>query len=222
MALPSKKYVLFPLLWVTLLGLAVYAARMDRSPDPQNRIMKKRLEARQDAGVKLLNLLMPSPDMYALLMQSNASATSTLPPDELMSYYEQIGKIFPWMPEGHAVLGFCHYRRGNKEKAAELFQKACALDPQFFWPCRNLAVIALEAGQYAAAEQLLSLALNADPRYTLEKIMTSKAYRDILTGDPSYNPAVGLQEIYAKDLQTLGLLKNKTVPSASALHVRIF
>jgi len=222
MTLPRKKYVLLPLLWIVLFGLAIYCIKMENTANIPRWIANHRLETKQDTAVKHLNMLMPSPEMYKDLMKFNMSPSTTeIPSEDIIEYYQQLTVAMPWMAEGYALLGFCHHRQGLKEKAYEEFQKACMIDPQFFWPCQNLAVMTLEAGQYAAAEQVFALALNADPQHTLQSIMSSKVYRDILAADPSYNPAAGLQEIFATDTKILYLLKNKIAVKPGDINAQI-
>ena len=205
-------------------GLAVCVIKMDASPDAAGPwLQKKRLQAKQDAGIKLLNMIMPDRDMYALLMRANASGTGELPED-LIKYYKQLVTVMPAMPQGYAVLGFCDYHAGLKEKAYDLFQKALLLDPHSFWTCQNLAIMTLEAGQYAGAGQLFSIALSQDPRECLKALMSSKVYRDILTADPSYDPITALEESYAKAARALALLKRngRFQPKDLRLQVKIF
>jgi tetratricopeptide (TPR) repeat protein len=224
MALPSKKLFLFPALWLVLFGMAIGVLKMDGTTKIPQWAADKRLEAQTDAGIKLLNMLLPPESYYKALLQANASSDAEALPGDLVKYYEQLNRVMPWMAEGYAVLGFCNYRRGQKENAYEQFQKACILDPHFFWACQNSAVMSLEAGRYDAAEQFFSLALNQDPRYTLNVLVSSKVYRDLLTLDPSYNPAAALEERYAQNAKMLYLLNNKIAvrPGDVNLQIKIF
>jgi tetratricopeptide (TPR) repeat protein len=222
MTLPSKKLILLPFLWITALTLtiSILVAETNGGRLP-SWINHKREETKQDAGIKLLNMLMPPENFSRILLGSNASSLAEIPPEDLVKYYEQLTKVMPWMPEGYAVAGLCHYRRGLKQEAFEEFQKACALDPHFFWACQNLAVMSLEVGQMSLAEQIFEMSLSQDPRYTLNVLASSKVYHDLLILDPSYNAAAALQDAYVRDAKMLERMKNKTPVKAADVDLQI-
>ena len=81
-----------------------------------------------------------------------------------------------------------------------------------------------EAHQYAAAEKLLSMALNQDPEISLKYMAGSKVLRDILGNAPSFNPLNSLQENYTTALNALKLIKAKAKfgPEDLNWQVKIF
>ncbi len=175
----------------------------------------------QAKGIKTLDMTTPPADAYRALIRANGKAQGWQPSEDLIKYYELLVSVMPENPQGHSVLGFCYYRQGLKDKAYEQFQKSCMLDPHSFWGCQDWAVMALQAGQYSDAEKLFSLGLNADPRYTLRELYSSKVYFDILSSDHSYNPVVSLQEGYTRAAKALYSLKNKIPLQAAGIDAQI-
>ena len=228
MSLPTKKYVLFPVLWLILLITSIAVLKIPSSTPTSgllNWLQEKRLQARQDRGIKLLNMNMSNLSMYQSLLKMNMNESETnKPPAQIMEYMEQVIDVMPSMAPAYSVLGLCYYSLGSKDKAYEFFQKSFLLDPQNFWSIQNLAILALEAHQNIEAEKFFKMALSQDPRYVLKTLSSSKIYSDILIADPSYSPSTALQENYLKATQALYWLHNKKSFDAHeiGLHIRIF
>lgn len=154
---------------------------------------------------------LPSPGHYQSLLKTNVTDKDSL--DTLQLYYERLTDAFPSLSAGHYVLGYCYYRQNRKELAFEQLRTACALEPDFFWGYYNLGLLMLKENQTETAARLFSLALSKDPKKTLQILLGSKVFRDILSAGLPYDPAASLQAAYLKTAQTLQLIeKNKAVP----------
>ena len=77
-------------------------------------------------------------------------------------------------------MAFCNFYSEEKEKAAENFQRALALNQDFFWYYYNLGIISLERSNYQGAAIYFNKAVAQNPKKTLLYIVGSKIYRDIL------------------------------------------
>src|SRR6185436_367433 len=99
---------------------------------------------------------------------------------EYANYYEKITRYLPHQREAYVFLGFCYQYLGKIPEAAQAFQQAIQLDPNFFWSYYNLGVILFNKGDYKGASQLFKRALEVDIKQTLQTMSQSYIYLEIM------------------------------------------
>ena len=145
------------------------------------------------------------------------------PDESYQKYYQLLASFSPQSVEAQAMLGFCSYLSHDTNQAIASYQQAVRLNPQFFWPYYNLGVIAYQSQEYAKAQEFFQQALRVDPKATIQVLMSSKIYIDILRS-PSfreYNILEHLQAGYQK-AYALMLLSNQHKQPSSPETVQLF
>ncbi len=101
-------------------------------------------------------------------------------------YYQKVAQMYPETDAGHYLLGYCEFYRGDPETARREWTKSIVLNPAFFWPYYNLAVMAFQEGDLAESAAYLVKGLNVDPGATLEALRQGGFYWQIWQhiGDP--------------------------------------
>lgn len=93
--------------------------------------------------------------------------------DEYVRYYRKIVEVLPEQADAWGLCGYGAYRQGDVQAAAQAYQRAMALRPDFFWYSYNLGVMAFARGEFSLAETYFEKALRTTPRGTLEGIVGS-------------------------------------------------
>ncbi len=85
----------------------------------------------------------------------------------------RFGEALGWLRKGleidpdrtdiHNLIGFCHYKRGEHEKAVAAFQRVIELDPSSAIDYANLGVNYQALGLVSKAKDCYQLALSLDP-----------------------------------------------------------
>jgi len=126
-----------------------------------------------------LSRLMPHPGYLARIVRGEEAPDKNRL-EEYFHYYLKVVKYVPPRANTYSMLGFCHYYRGEKEKAVAAFKKAVELNPNFFWSYYNLGVIYFKSGRYEEAAAALKAAIETDADVNLGTVYFSKMYRPII------------------------------------------
>lgn len=144
-------------------------------------IRQEREHVKNRARLMTLNQFMPH--SYGSLLQWVHNPSDPSDRSELFAYriyYEKLVEYMPYRADGYALLGLCDYLLGKTEEAAQAYQTAIQLNPNFFLSYYNLVVIYFHQGRYPEAIPLLEKALQMDLQHTLNFIFLSKVYLDIV------------------------------------------
>ncbi|MBF0533012.1 MAG: hypothetical protein HQL23_07970 [Candidatus Omnitrophica bacterium] len=143
--------------------------------------------------LKLLNDLLPK--TYAPL--ADLAAGKTIPPRELENffrYFERLTISYPKMAEGYGLLGFCQYYRGKLDDAVNNYDRAMAINQNFFWFPFNRGVIDFRQKKYVDAVRSLQNAILSNPKVVFAAVKSSpRVYARVFLGNPYYN-----QDLFAQ------------------------
>ena len=130
--------------------------------------------------IRRLNQVMPNSFNYLIAVEKIGSVN----PGDMVAYaffYERLIHYFPDQADGWGMLGFCRFYAGDLPRARDAFEKAIALDGDFFWFHYNLGVLDYRTGRYKEALESFKKALSLDPQKTLDYILSSRIiYRSIM------------------------------------------
>jgi len=108
-------------------------------------------------------------------------------------YYERVVEAFPQISDAHGMLGICYYYENQPEKSILSFQKAIALNPNYFWYYYNLGAVHFNAQQWGLAAQAFHKATLSDPQKTMVTIQVSKIYQQIIASSRGFHYSFGEQ-----------------------------
>ena len=139
---------------------------------------------------------------------------------EYIFYYNKTTKYFPLMSEAYGMLGFCYQQMGENQLAITAYQKAIALNPQFFWSYHNLGILLFKQGYFKEAARVWEKAAALNPAATLQFMESSKMFRDLwisVRTQYQFNLRQRLREGYRQAFQalTLSYLALKEYPQLS-------
>ncbi len=121
-------------------------------------------------------------DIQALLAANNNQSNLKDKMIRLIRYYRLINWALPEQADAYGLRGFCYYKMGKYQQAVEYYTIASRLAPDFFWYHYARALSFLQIKQYLAAKEAFALALACDPMNTLQHMLSSKIYLDIIAG----------------------------------------
>jgi len=133
---------------------------------------------------------------------------------DYFNYFHLVTKAMPDNAQGQLMLGYLYEITGDKKEARIFLKKAYLLDPLFFFTAFDLALVLFEQGEYAQSAGLLQKALAMAPDSTLQKMMSSIIYRQILSSMKDGRDIVfSLQQAYhdAYVLLIESLAKQKSI-----------
>jgi len=143
--------------------------------------------AQLNAVIATINLDQLMPDFQQLLiLNENAAFLNPAVLTPHIRYYRKIIEYYPELGEAYALLGFCHYHRGNIPEAIAELRHATESLSGLFWPHYNLGVIYLKGGDRKKAADSFQSALNTPFDFTLLVITHSKIYQEIFR--PAHYP----------------------------------
>jgi len=173
------------------------------------KIIDHRIEVEKKAKLTTLNYYIPSFDILADYIHHPQNPDQVLLRGDggFINYYEKIIEFFPHMPEAHAMLGFLYYFAEENEKSIAAYQRAIALNPQYFWSHYNLGIIHFKDARYQLASDSFQKAITTKPDMTLKSIFSSKIYQQILMNinDQDYSLMQDLRTGYRDSYQMLVL-----------------
>lgn len=114
-----------------------------------------------------------------------------------VNYHQAVAQFFTIQrAEAYGMLGFCYERLGQSSQAVNAYQKAIALNPDYFWPYFNLGIMAYKQSQYTQAANYFHQALGLEPIKTIVLLSRSKVYNDVRLSQEvgSYDYLQGLKE----------------------------
>ena len=99
--------------------------------------------------------------------------------NRFLSYFQSMIHREDTRIDAYAMMGFCYYHLGQKDKALAAYQEAVNLRPDFLWFQYDLGVIYLEQNQYQQAEQAFQKAFLTRQQYNLDFLKNSKIFASI-------------------------------------------
>ncbi|OGX33197.1 MAG: hypothetical protein A2787_02575 [Omnitrophica WOR_2 bacterium RIFCSPHIGHO2_01_FULL_48_9] len=146
---------------------------LDRLIDPE--------EIQAKARLNTLNNYMPASYQPLLeFVESHGAKNNGKIQNHYVDYYEKIVEFMPQNADAHALLGFCYYHLAEPQKAIAAYQKAVALNPQFFWSAYSLGVIYFQNQKYPQASAVLSSAISSSVDATLTLLYRSRVYQPLI------------------------------------------
>jgi len=192
----------------------IIAAREGRRPQKgifNNLIIKhiyaERDKARVRVGLMAVNSFKPTSwDFFYEFIQGQGTVKAE-GLGRYVNYYQRVAEYYPDVPGGYEILGFCYYHLGKRQKAREAYAAAMAIRPDFFWPYYNLGILYFQKGQYQKAADLFRTATGLNPAITFKKMLSSRAYGEILRVAPQFNYAAdqNLKECFQNSSKLLTL-----------------
>jgi len=150
---------------------------------------------------------------------------------EALTYYQTVRFYYPDMADAAGLEGFCYYHLGDLTTALAAFEEAARLNGNFFWWHYNRGLIYREMKDDASAVAALEAALNVRPADTLDDVLRSKIYRQVLFAVRGPEELMqNLKHGYDNAARILYRLKNPSVQfpqydqpdSAHDLQARLF
>jgi len=133
------------------------------------------------AKIKTLNRQMPS-FAYLLEVYRNDEDFNESQFDKYINYYQKVTEYMPHLPDAWGILGFSyHYYPQRVDQAIEAYEKAIALNPNFFWFYHNIGILYYQNGDYDKAIIAFEKAINQDLQNSINFIVSSKyVYRPLI------------------------------------------
>ncbi len=135
------------------------------------------LDFRQQKKVRLDRL---REDFAFVDLLAAEDAAGLISKDELkkyLQYFQMLVKDNRLSADAYALVGFCQYHLGEKQKARDAYQEALRLNPTFFAFQYDLAVLDFEAGRYQEAFKGFEKALTTNPT---DNIISLRKFRNFV------------------------------------------
>lgn len=150
----------------------------------------------------------------------------TLPEEQLLKYlgyFETVARKVVSQPDTHAMIGFCYYHLGKKEKAITAYQKAVSFNANFLWFQYNLGIIYFEQGQYKEAVHSFKKILERSPEDQAHFLRNCPLFSYILYKSGTLNPPLPerLKRGYGLSSYFAALCLDKLGKPAQALPLRL-
>ncbi len=201
----------------------------------QNSFMQHIISERNKAKLKIklmtINSFRPKSFDYLADFFSSSKQSRRNAIEQHLYYYKRVVEFYPQQADVHEFLGFGYYHLGDEGKAIKHFQKAVALNPNFFWSEYNLGVIYFNAGDYQKSARFLNKAITINPEDTVSAMSSSRVYQEIIQqlDNPGVKISASLKEGYQKVSQLLSLSKRYqnvsselSIPQVTPTEVKIF
>jgi tetratricopeptide (TPR) repeat protein len=141
-------------------------------------ILKTREKVQRKAKIQLINFYMPQD--FSPFLEIAKGIPDVHFDQQYLNYFTSVIDIFPTQWDAYLALGLCQYYSQNQTKAIELLQKSAQIEPNFFWTNYNLGLLHFSSKRYADAAHSFQKALSADPKQSVQFLMRSKIYQQIL------------------------------------------
>ncbi len=99
---------------------------------------------------------------------------------EFQRYYRKVSQFMPFLPEAHAMAGFCYFYDGEIAKAQRAYQVAVDVYPKVFNFHYNLGLIALKRNDFPAALEYFKKSVAVAPIENIQFILVSRIYQPFL------------------------------------------
>ena len=123
--------------------------------------------------IRALNSIMPKSFATLLTESGPGKKINDVDLKAYMRFYQRVTEFFPEQADAYAMLGFCYFNKGDIARAIVMYRKAFDLNNQVFWINYNLGVLYAIANQDQEAENYLKRATVADPKNTLNFVVSS-------------------------------------------------
>jgi len=112
--------------------------------------------------------------------------------DEYIFYYEKLTVTFPDYADSYGMLAYCHYYKGEVDRAIAYYKKAASMDAEQFWYPYNLGVIYYEQEQFGKAIDEFKKALGLNPIDAAKRMHMSKTFSQIALSAGISHEAINL------------------------------
>lgn len=130
--------------------------------------------------LRVLNTQIPISYRHLVGLSENFEKCDPIELRRYIHYYKFLAVSMPSRHEAYGMLGFCYYYLGKERQAVAFYQKAKALNKDYFWYYYNLGFISYKNGDYKQAEKFLKIALEKNAQAVIKTVFSSKVYVDIL------------------------------------------
>ena len=167
-------------------------------------------KVKQTVQLKILNRFRPLFFDYLVQTYRGGKVFDQKKLEAYAFYYQKVTEYIPNRADAYGLLGFCYYHLDKKKEAIESYEKAIAINPNFFWFRYNLSMIYFKAGQYKEAYEVLKKAVKTSPQATLKYIQWSKRIYIpliVLQTRLGYSVEKDLQQSYRDCYKRLAMLQ---------------
>lgn len=150
-----------------------------------------------DRQIIILNRTIPDFHKFLDIDQHRSTGLSKSSLKAYFDYFQLVTEAIPDNSDGALMLGYLYAVTGHGSQAGMLFKAAHRIDPHFFFTEFNLGLFLFKQGDYTQSAEILQKALMIPPQETVNRMMNSMVYRQILaSGGDHLDVGASLQQSY--------------------------
>ena len=100
--------------------------------------------------------------------------------DRFIQYYSLVIKKIGPSPSVYALLGYCYYQKGDKQKSIDAYKRSASINPHALGVFFNLGAIYYNEGNYKTAADYFAKALVQNYQDTPKGFLKSSVYVEII------------------------------------------
>jgi len=124
--------------------------------------------------VRLLDRIMPVSFGYLIKNIEAGEKPEKARLEQYILFYRKVVELFPDRADAYSMLGFCYYFHHWYDHAIDSYNKAIAIEPNYFWFHYNLAIIEYRHHRYENAIRAFNQAIQTDRIESLQYLFSSK------------------------------------------------
>ncbi len=157
-----------------------------------------------------------------LALEDYDSQVSKQQLNKYLRYFQMVDKRDGLTADAKAMIGFCYYHLGQKDKARSVYQEALHLNPKFFAFVYNIAVLDFQDGRYRQALDGFKTALAISPSESIIFLRNFKNFLYIIykTGLLNSSLSERFKKEYALSAHFAGICSEKLKDEKQAIFFR--